>query len=474
MLLGVLLAGNAACHPAVRLEPSIVHGALAPEVDSVVVRPFEKAARVDLNAADLAALTQHLREALDARERLHSFAAPPTLLPNTVVLAGRLDRFAITERKGDGLTLRTIELEAELRVLPPQGDTPQRVLRRAVAWQRLYPGTVSGLPLDLDLAVRELSEQLAQALAPQLPGPGQRLWDGRDPRTGVGTSHAALLKGNQFAGAGFFEKAIQSWQRVIFDPSLQAGATLYQVTPATLQQLRNAGLSEDVLGRMQPLVGPSPKNVAEFRRALHAAVGGILPNEGLVLTAADTRTANTHRNLSAAHANLATVYELQGRDDLAAYHWAHAWAHNPDPVLLERWHALQSRRRLLLGDLTDQQAVELYLRIPPPSTAGVMPGAFERTVVPPPAFAEAESGPNGANGAPAQPAPSNPATSAAAPQQQPEQPQQPGPPASGAAPGAGTNTEASTPGRAAGSGPSGSAGAPSAAVPAAGTAPAAQ
>jgi len=254
VLMGMLLAGSAACQPSVRLEPATVRGALAPEVDSVVVRPFEKAGSVALNEAELTQLTQNLREALGARERLQSFDAPPTLLPNTAVLAGRLERFAVTERKGDGLTLRTIELGAEVRVLPPEGDTPRAVIRRAVAWQRLYPGTVSGLPLDLGLAVRELSEQLAQALAPQVTEPGQRLWDGRDPRTGAGTSHAALLKGNQYAGAGFFEQAIQAWQRVLFDPSLRAGAMLYQVTPATLGQLRNAGLSEDVLGRLEPLL----------------------------------------------------------------------------------------------------------------------------------------------------------------------------------------------------------------------------
>ena len=442
MLMGMLLAGSAACQPSVRLEPATVRGALAPEVDSVVVRPFEKAGSVALNEAELTQLTQNLREALGARERLQSFDAPPTLLPNTAVLAGRLERFAVTERKGDGLTLRTIELGAEVRVLPPEGDTPRAVIRRAVAWQRLYPGTVSGLPLDLGLAVRELSEQLAQALAPQSTEPGQRLWDGRDPRTGAGTSHAALLKGNQYAGAGFFEQAIQAWQRVLFDPSLRTGATLYQLTPATLGQLRNAGLSEDVLARLEPLLGRSPQPFAEFRRGLHAALGAIPPNEGLVLTAADTRTANTHRNLAAAHGNLALLYELQGRDDLAAYHGAHAWAHRPDAALLERWHALQSRRRLLPGDLTDQQAIDLYLRIPAPSTAGMVPGPFERTVVPPPAFAEAESGASGA-------------------------------PAPTAAPGTDPKTEASTPGRAAGSGPGGPASAPSAA-PAAGAAPAAQ
>jgi len=453
VLMGMLLAGSAACQPTVRLEPSTVRGALAPEVDSVVVRPFEKAGSVELNAAELAQLTRDLREALGARERLHSFDAPPTLLPNTVVLAGRLERFAVTERKGDGLTLRTIELGAELRVLPPEGDTPRAVIRRTVAWQRLYPGTVSGLPLDMGLAVRELSEQLAQALAPRLTEPGQRLWDGRDPRTGVGTPHAALLKGNQYAGAGFFERAIQAWQGVLFDPSLRAGATLYQVTPATLGQLRNAGLSEDVLGRLEPLLERSPQPLAEFRRGLHAALGTIPPNEGLVLTAADTRTANTHRHLSAAHANLALLYELQGRDDLAAYHGAHAWAHRPDEALLERWHALQSRRRLLPGDLTDRQAIELYLRIPAPSTAGMVPGPFERTVVPPPAFAEAASGASGADGTPVP----TPAPGSARP----------------AAPGTEPNTAASTPGRAAGSGPGGPASAPSAA-PAAGAAPAAQ
>jgi hypothetical protein len=443
-----------ACSPSFTLERPAPLALLPAEVDSIVVRPFDRAANVQMNDADLALLPRHLRDALTARERLRGYDQPPTVLPNTVVLTGRLERYAVRERRGEGLTLRTIDLEAELRVLDAKGETAGAVLRQSVSWQKVYAGTpVSALELDLEDAVRELAGQFAQALAPEPGGPVQ-LRSGS--RTALVGGHPTLIKGNRFAVARRFRQAQLSWLRVLFDPIPASNPMGYRVDAATLNRLRAAGVSDALLERLGPLVGESPLPLVAFRARLRAAAGETLPNEGLILTLADLRTGIAHENLTAAHANLAAVYEIEGRVDVAAYHWARAWAHDPTPALLERWHTLQAQRKVLPRGLTEQQALELYLRIPPPETARVVPGAFERTVLPPPAFPPEEThvaaAPGGASGAAPASAPG--AVSPGAP---------------GAVPAAAPATAVpaatdSTPGGAAGSGPRGTGGPPSEAV----------
>jgi hypothetical protein len=373
--------------------------------------------------------------------------------------------------------METRQVETQ-QVATPQPEKPQTVLRRAVSWQKAYAGApVSGLALDLEDAVRELGRQFAQALAP-IPQQGVLvLRDGRDAHSGSGEANAGLIKGNRFAVAGHLERATLAWQQVLFDPALQGDGRAYQITAQTVNQLRAAGMAEDVLGRLQPLVGESPLPLVAFRRRVRGAAGEVLPNEGLVLTLADAQAGRAHRSLAAAHENLALVFGLEGRDDVAAYHWAHAWAHDPDPALLERWQALQAKRNVLPGALTGQQAMALYLRIPPPSTARVVPGRFERTVVPAPAFAEpapqnAGGGVGGASAGAAGSAATGSAAAAAAPSA-PSAAGAPAGPQPVALPPPGTS-EDSTPGRAAGSGPRAAEGPPSEAPPAPASAPAAQ
>lgn len=498
---GTLLAGlltlAGACSEWAIEDPELP-AVLGPEVDSVVVQPMEAAPGVEMNAADLALLGRHLRRAVDDTERLRSFGEPPTLLANTVLLAGRLERYAVNERRGEGLYLRTIELAAEVRVLDTAGEETGR-LQREVAWQKAYPpGPVSALELDLEDALRELARQVVRALAPpplEEPvalrdgmGPDGRSWSDWMDLNGFGM-HPGLRKGNRLAAAGLFERAGLAWRAVLFDPAPMEGPAEYRVTTVTLNRLRAAGLSEEVVEGLQPLTAEDPLPLVEFRSRLREVLGGPAEQEGLILTLSDVRGARTHRVLAAAHANLGAVAALQGRNDLVAFHWSRAWAHQPEPELLERWQALQAERKVLPRDLDGTAAMALYLSLPPPSTARVQPGRFERSVLPPPAFPEDGEGAAamaagaappaampGTGGAPedttggaaaadtdtaagtpdeaaqneaapgagelqpvALPPPADPATDAAAE-------------ASGAA--AGESTTESTPGRAAGSGPS--------------------
>jgi hypothetical protein len=411
-LASVALGGGACAGPRVPPPPVDV---LGPAVDSVVVRPFVLAPRVALNDVDLALFQRHLRQALEDGGRIRSFDTPPTRLPNTVLISARVERADVAEREAPGLYLRTIELAAELAVHParrsdarsdaqssaragpraepataspgePAGEAAW-TLRGEVAWQKIYAGgPVSGLALDLEDAVRELAGVLARALDPApLEAPlALRDDDGRD---------AALARGNRHAAEGKLRHAKLAWQHALFDPAPRADEDVYQVSALTLNHLRAAGQAEPALERLETLTALEPLPLPAFRERLHealedAAADGA-PDLNALLPLTEARASATHRTLAAAHENLGTVYALEARGDLAAYHWARAWAHDPDPELLQRWRGLQARRNVLPRTVSDREALTLYLRIPPPTTARIVPGRFERTVLPPPAFPEA-------------------------------------------------------------------------------------
>ncbi len=425
LLLPALLAACSTTWVVTRPAPP---GLLGPEVDSVVVRSFAADDGIALNEADVGLFGLQLREVLGTRPQLRTFDDPPTRLPNTVLLDGRLDAYEASEESDDGLVLRTLRLTVTVAVhasAPVRGrkePPPLAVVTRSVDWRKLYPGaTVSALPLDLAHAAEEIAGQIVQALVPAPAGEDIRLYDGRDPATGRVQAHDALIKGNRFAVVRLYDKARQAWRRVLFDPTTgDPSERRYQISTQTLNQLRLAGLDSSDWAPVQALLGEAPRALVPFRQRLRELAGRPLENEGLVLTLADAYAAYAHLNLSAAHANLALVDSMERRRDTAAYHFAAAWAHNPAPALLVRWADLQRKRGVYPPGLDEADAARLYLRLPPPRTALVRPGGFARAVLPPPAFGAADAA---ASTEPVAPAPAPAVAPDEAPTQQSAVPQ---------------------------------------------------
>ena len=359
------------------------------EVDSLAMSPFAPATNLEINPADLAKLDQHVRKLLSTRERFRLFEVPPTRLPNSAVVEGSLELFSIQEKPGKGVYLRTIDLEAELSVYPHDQDEPMARVRRRISYQKAYPGTdgVSAPGFDLENAFRELAQLLVEGLDPLLQGGEVGLQNAKDPNSGADLTHPALHKGNLYAMGGQIDLAIQMWQRVLFDPTPEeVERRTYRITTRTLNQMRRVGVEEDLLERLKPLMEESALTLVPFRKMLRAGLDGVHDREGLILTMADLNAASLHSNVAAAHANLGNYYRARKRHDLASFHLARSYAHNPDPAMLERWAGLQRERNLNPGGLEDGSLMEQFLSLPPPSTSMFIPGAFDLAVSPSPAF----------------------------------------------------------------------------------------
>lgn len=375
----------------VPLEPPLI----PEEVDSLVFSPFANAANVEINPVDLAKLDKRVRELFSTRERFRLFETPPTRLPNSAVVKGNLEAFSLQDKPGKGVYLRTIDLGAELSVYLLAGEEPLARVRRRISYQKAYPSAagVSAPGFDLESAFRELAQLLVEGLAPQEQEVEVGLQDARDPASGADLTLPALRKGNRYAMDGQIGLAIQMWQRVLFDPTPEEGEErTYRITTHALNQMRRAGVEEDLLERLQPLMGQSPLTLVPFRKALRAGLDGIQEREGLILTMADLNAASLHSNVAAAHANLGSYYRVRKHYDLASFHLARAYAHNPDPAMLERWAGLQKERNLNPGGMEDAPLMEQFLSLPPPATSLFIPGDFDLAVVPPPAFGSASAG----------------------------------------------------------------------------------
>jgi hypothetical protein len=146
--------------------------------------------------------------------------------------------------------------------------------------------------------------------------------------------------------------------------------------------LREEGVPEDVLAKLEPLTVEPAMEFVSFRDMLRGALGGPSPHADRVAELSDYRAARAHANLAAAHLNLARLARAQRQLDLAAYHFAMTWAHTRAEGALQAWQTLQRERNLIPGGLGAEDAIRLYLRIPPPATAWHLPGPFDEGVLP--------------------------------------------------------------------------------------------
>ncbi len=362
---------------------------LGPVVDSIVVQPFEKALAIKLNSADLALFQELLVAEFRTRPTVRVFPRPPTTLPNTAVITGLLTHFEDREQSGEGLFLRTLNLSVTLLVRLGADKDPAITVQRDYTYQRVYPAgmAVTTFEFDLHNAVQELCASLGESL---MPGPPQKLVLERavDQGTGQDFSHPYLAKGINEAQAGRYDNAITEFSLALYDPGGPTGERRYRVSDRTLERLAQRDVGPEPLAKLKPLTKLNPMTLVPFRAEVRKVLGEESPLEPQVLQMADAQRDKVELNLARAHENMARVYHVLKRLDLEAYHLSRAYAWDPHRALANAWITLQLARNLVPQDMDGRAFLELYLRVPGPDAAVVQGGAFDRTVLPPPAIAE--------------------------------------------------------------------------------------
>ena len=374
----------------------------------------------------LARLDALFREALSARpgvqlrEGLPEAGAIAKDAAGGHILRGAITGFTRREETRPDLRFRVIEMQARLDVLaadmptapsapprqavntgsapiggpaagqatagPPASPVgPQYTLRLAYTLQIALPGegALRAPDADMELALREMAEALAQALLPgagenpALPlrramlAPTEGDGEGEDVTTWV------LNRGNVMAARNRWSDAVQMWRTVLFAPGAppeEGDPVRYQITPRVLEALRGDDPPRDEVTALATLQHRPPLELAPFLALVRPVLGGSAEMEGRVLELAPLWLEGAAQNSAAAHHNLARAYRLQRRMDLAVWHMGRAWLYNPSGEILQTWETWQGERGLSGGGLPTRRWLRLGLQLPPPVGVAAMPG----------------------------------------------------------------------------------------------------
>ncbi len=387
LLLALLLPG---CTPRLFKAAPPPSETFGPAVDSVVVEPFALEKEASLNPADQAMFREQMEAEMRNKQGIRIFPRPPTTLANTAVLQATLTRYKVREQTADAFFLRTIDVGVRVQARLGNEKSPSITLTRAVSYQRVYPGSqnVAALEFDLHNAATELAQMVAEALVPSETS-GLTLVRAVDKVSGDDWSLPNLNKAIDYATRRKDRDALRMWSLVLFNPDTPDGSGEFRVSERTMAWLRDRAVDEESLTKLTPLLKVKPLELVAFRDRVRKALGGETALESLVLQLSDTHADHIHLNLYAAHLDLYRLYLRDKRYDVASYHLSRAYAHYPRPELLDAWIKMQGDRTLLSNVIKPPNLFWLYLRIPPPRTALVTTGAFDRVVLPPQAFEDA-------------------------------------------------------------------------------------
>ena len=359
-------------------------------VDSIVVEPFifDPNLKTPLNASQKNLFKELLITELQGQPHLRVFDTPPTQLPNTLIIAGRLTEFEVRDLPGKEFFLREIHLGVELRFRKGNETATSRRVMRRLSYQKIYlpDVTVAAIDFDLHAAISEITVQFTEIMYPSTVEGGIRLATARDPVIGIALGHPTLRRGNQMAADGRFARAKELWRLVLFDPTQPEEEELFRISPRTLLLLEKQGIDKGMLRRLAPLTRLEPRDLLDFRNAVRRQLGGFDRIEPILLKVADHHRDARHLNLAAAHRNLAVLFWMESRKDLVSYHLARAQANYPNKEYLEKWIKVQQSRDLIPVELLDDEAMALYMRLPAPRSTIVSPGVAEESLFPPLVF----------------------------------------------------------------------------------------
>ncbi|MBF0286543.1 MAG: hypothetical protein HQM14_01880 [SAR324 cluster bacterium] len=183
--------------------------------------------------------------------------------------------------------------------------------------------------------------------------------------------HPRILNGNRYAVIQDYEKAIKIWNYVVFSPQPFASEEIFEFNDRVFAQLKSAKLPPRIIQSLLELHNDS-FSLEELNEILPKLIGqrNYLIYSTIIKTHARAAKNRDRLNLAAAHYNLGSVYQLQNKLSLAAYHFAQANAYNPNEKYAQAWTDVQHE----LGDYNPldtlmDRTIEAASKQLPPSEA---------------------------------------------------------------------------------------------------------
>lgn len=218
------------------------------------------------------------------------------------------------------------------------------------SFQQSYVGekNILAMPLARDEMERlgtRLIHRFLEKINPSLSSKTLQLETGTAPLSWtwdlVDVGHPRILAANRHAIAEDYEKAIKSWNYVIFSPqSFDQDEFLF--TDEVYANLKAAQLPEKVI---EPLLELRDQlfTLPELDKTLPQLIGvkDFRKYNSIIKAHARSSNSQDRLNLAAAHYNLGAVYRLQNKLDLAAYHFAQANAFSPKEKYAQAWTDVQ-------------------------------------------------------------------------------------------------------------------------------------
>ncbi|MCH2284933.1 MAG: tetratricopeptide repeat protein [SAR324 cluster bacterium] len=279
---------------------------------------------------------------------------------------------------------RTLELEIAFKIKDIAGEKTLYSNSENASLQQSYSGEENILLIP---DARDEMTRIAQLLI-------QKFLDGINPEPiehvgelEKGTSplpwtmglldfgHPQIIRSNHFATGSRYDLALKGWNYVLFEPRVYHKSERFIFTDDVYTRLKKADLPHTTL---QPLLEIHEKSFAPDE--INVVLLGLIPNQDFeryaqIIKSHARISQNIDRlNLAAAHYNLGTVYHLQNKLELAAYHFAQANAYNPHERYSQAWTDLQH----LQGDYNPldtlmDRSVESAGKRPPPEDALLQP-----------------------------------------------------------------------------------------------------
>ena len=187
--------------------------------------------------------------------------------------------------------------------------------------------------------------------------------------------HPRIMRSNHYATGKRYNLALKGWNYVLFEPKTFPKSELFLFTNDVFLRLKKAGIPHSVLQTLFSISGKSFDN-DEINIVLLGLISNLeFERYEKIIKFHSRFNQNIDRiNLASAHYNLGSVYKLRNELELAAYHYAHANAYNPNEKYTQLWIDIQH----LKGGYNPQnelfeRSIQSFWGTPPPENALLHP-----------------------------------------------------------------------------------------------------
>ncbi len=246
---------------------------------------------------------------------------------------------------------RTLTLQVEIQV---RHATSQKILYQnleKIAFQQTYFGKEQvSLAPDSNDEIERLGQLLFKRFLDKLnpafqnqtlvleSGSSSLVW-GLFPK-----EHSGILKGNRYALEGNYEQALKTWSYVTFFPSPFGTKEFFTFDDTFYEKTRMAQIPNIILETLLPYHGQT-FSLEQINALLPKIMTrqDFIEHANVIKIHARQEKNQDNVNLAAAHYNLGSVYQIQGKLELASYHFARANAYHPRQKYAQSWTDTQTK-----------------------------------------------------------------------------------------------------------------------------------